>query len=1215
MENMNSMAIWDQVDLKQDAIIEASAGTGKTYTIQKLVSRLLCAPSGETHLRNGQERLNIEDVLVVTFTDKATEELRLRIRQELESSLEKLLLEGDRHRDLIHHLRSNLANFDKANIQTMHGFCHGTLQQNAFEAGTALSGKIVDDFRGLEDELRREIRKRSPMELKPLVDSLVEDKKRGNLVKMTQNLGSRVVIGSDQLMGESNKTYIERQLSLLEELKQELCSVVTEMKGLYERVLGVKDDFCKEAGAKGETLFDLILSLNQNNLEEMLCGKVSFKEVMAGKRANPINILSTNKSKSALEAEGRESLRKYLDDWWKAMGAWKKIESLEKKRYETLAFCENVSEAWSLRKDEQGHLSYNDMITQMAHALENETTGLGDLLEERYVYGIIDEFQDTDPDQWLIFNRLFRKRSRSGSMMVVGDPKQAIYRFRGADLGTYLLATREMEKEGAQKFHLNRNFRSTAQVINSYNRIFNIEGWFDGGESLGDEGSGVTAGETVEAGRDENSYALLGPDDWVKNPIRCCDLRKIEKAGTKRRAYAEWVLDRIQWLVPDPEMGLGLIKIPHMVGDQVVHTSPKYGDIAVLSETRSQSLELKELLTRNGIPWREFGQEGLLASKACRQWIALLEALGAATDTEESTRRLGLGWFLDFGDGLDGEGQLKPWAREKLGHWRDYADRGKWAQLLQSVVMDSGVEEKLLIRRDGERRVSDLRQIQSMILEHLLLGGEGLLDTARWLRRGLEGNSDDGHTNLHQLESDRSKVVFLTMHKSKGLEFPVVFLQPSPDKVSIRKPLPPIALTDGRRCLDPYGDPHKNGLAREALFERSRLLYVAITRPVGLLFIPLHQEKVWPYNQLLKASEEDGFSIEQPSVRLHKPVEMPLAESRNERFEEDVLKTDEVSTLQNRWSQLRDRLKAFGIQTSFSGMHASKQHRHQESEDGGRTKDKAQENLEGDRFKTSLRPGRQAGNLLHDIFEKEDWTMLSGEVWEEKNSLSSLMLNDQKEEGKLITRIYHSLLKEGLVKEEPLVEGSQGFRAIEEVLKIVRNTLRAPLPLGLGHESIRLMDLSLNERIPELEFRLGMDKEGKAFGKGGGWILGFIDLVFRVPLKEGGHCYFVLDWKSNGLLSYESDEINACMHDHDYIFQAELYTLALHKWLSRRLGEEYCPERHLGGAVYAFVRGQLVEPSAEPFWTSRYTEESIGNIESKLSKSFLSTKEATARWS
>lgn len=1207
-----SLPVWEQLDLKNDAILEASAGTGKTFAIQKIVCRLLCATPGEAHTRAGNSRLNIEDVLVVTFTDKATEELKVRIRQELESAIQLISKGGTVENELVLHLRRNLAHINKANIQTMHGFCHSVLQQKAFEAGFPLSGNLVDDFDGLAEELRKSIRKKKKGELLPLLDRLGNERGRSILVQCAKRLSQRLVVGEDQKEGQSVTQWIRDKFSEEEEAVSNVMDVIRDMEQRLTAVLDMRTAFCEEAGANGEKLFGKIESLGDDLLKKVLEGRVPLSSIVRNLKAHPAEGLSTQKAKKALEKEEREVLRQFLDDWWGAIQRLKGLSQYEDLKLNLLSFCNDLSQSWKLRKEETGSLSFDDMIIKLADALESCSSSLLASLQEDYVYGIIDEFQDTDPEQWFIFNQIFRKRKNPGALMVVGDPKQAIYRFRGADLGTYMKATAEMLADEAQILRLGMNYRSTPSMIVAYNSIFSRDGWFEGGDSTADVSSGVGYEEEVGAGRYDIGYELQGPEEWKASPIRFCDLRHINKVGPQRVAYARWTLERIRWLVPDE--GRGPLMIPFMDEETVKHRSPDYGDIAVLCETRSQGRELQDLLTREGIPWREYGREGVLSSPAAKQWICLLEALGAATDHDDASRRVGLGWFFGFGKGLDREGQLKIRARDQLSKWRDLAEKELWAVLLHKIVMDSGVEEYLLDREEGERNISDLRQLQEIILDHLLLGGDGLLDTARWLGRAASGEEEKVRTNLHQLESDRAKVIFLTMHKAKGLEFPIVILQPSVGPGKVQEPYPLSQLSDGRRLLKPFSKSHQAVARRDSSHERARLLYVAFTRPISLLFCPLFMDDKWPYSELYQLVESKNLALENLDTPL--PLSSNSVDDSDDEMPSDRSRQiDVASSLQVKWNGLQNRLNRFGIQTSFSGMTASKKKRFQDAEDGGREFDKAQEEEGEKKASTALPYGKHAGNLLHDIFEKGDWEFWSNWHCPEGEALLEVIGKEEGEAHRVMKNLKQSLMPFKLGEGKELNINHPLVKAMEEVQKIIRNTLEVEISLAEDLAPFSLKNLSKGDRIAELEFRMLMDRDSSEEEEGESFLLGYIDLVFRRPLPDGGHRYYVLDWKSNGLSTYDESRISECMIDHDYEFQAEIYVLALHRWLSRRLGDEYQPEKHLGGAVYAFVRGQLKEESPSAFWKKSYSLSELDGIANRLEMEFKETKRSFSRWS
>lgn len=1215
--------LWERLDLKRDAVLEASAGTGKTYTIQKLVLRMLCEDPSKVPGIHRHERLHLDEILVVTFTEKATEELKVRIREELEDHLRSLEAQGLDHA-LAEHLRANLSSIDRAPIQTIHGFCHSVLRSNAFEAGVALSAHMVDDKDGLKQEIRRQIRKSDEATLEVVMPKLKARKGMGNMANLAGKLkGKGFVLEPGQA----------EHLDLHEAVaKQPLDKWEKELQGQF--------DTFRETASRLVSKVEKVLSAE---LQSLFNAAPTAKKLYLRLQGSPVELhpyieadllpmeydLGTKPPSKSIPAKaGRAQEAVDTDpDLGEAFALWDRLYELgvstraavaRIESHRALSFLLQVSRGWEGRKASGASMSFDDLITALSDALERDSGLLLQRLQDRFTCGIIDEFQDTDARQWSIFDRIFRQREKgSAALTVVGDPKQAIYRFRGADLNAYLRAKADMVEGGAQLEPLGRNYRSTPAMIQAANAVFESKHWFEGGNAK--EGiSGVDYQDPVLPGQEAPEYRAGGAQAWCRAPLQLCDLRIFKADGkedgrvpvaSKQRAYAKWVCERVKALVP--EGAPSTLTTPSLKGDAVESRAIERGDIAVLFETRKEALALKKAFDEAKIPWREYAQEGVLSSMAARQWVAILEAISAPNESDEALRRVTLGWFFAPGLGIDGHGELLPSARVSLQRWRELAVRRQWARLLQSIVTQSGVELRLLEGADADRKLSDLRQIKEMVLKHLLLGGADLSDTARWLKRAADGEVEEGRCDVFQLESDRSKVLFLSMHRSKGLEFPVTILMPKMTPKKHSEPFDPVEVEGGKgeKLVAPWATSTKEMVKREDRFERARLLYVAMTRAVVLQFMPLPKGE-WPYSTLLGLAQDEaihGIRVEKPDHGIDLPLTAMDPEPHPTLHQAAEPQVGAVEKLELLFDSIAPELRRFRFQTSFSGMQVGSQ-KASSSYDEDREIDRAQEGRQDSLDAQGLLPGgRETGNLVHDIFENEDWALL--QVPQLMTWLASKDGVDRlpPELRGLLERVLGGLVRHDVCA--PVRDRSDEERHLtmaKEAIVLAAHTLSAPLPM---EESFRLSDLVEANRIPELEFRLSLDGEGRPTrrGKAQGWLLGFMDLVFRVPLGGGGFRYHVLDWKTNTLPDYSTSSIDACMIQKQYDLQADVYAYALDRWLEGRV-KDYDRELHFGGAIYAFVRGQAVEPNGTCFWKREYKARDLQALPERIAKGFSNAR-------
>ena len=1256
--------LWNEVNLLGHNVIEASAGTGKTYTIEHLVLRILTEPPQAslnldanhepqpnvlcTDAEGHPRRANMDDLLVVTYTEKATEELKERIRSKLEEKIEelysaKVLKEQTvsvEHDNLIQHLRDNLAQIDQANIQTIHGFCHSMLQTYAFEAGDSAGSRTVNDQEGLAEELRRQWRLLPKGESEILSQWLAKDKGESEILQMASYLSSDQVV----LEGQEGLDKVEALKQLSTKPARTFQTFDDSLKELELKVQAILKNREALEKAGGKDILAYFKKYDKVILAIDLIKKgADRKEIKLG-RSRLDTAMGTNAAKTVwAENPGLDE----ICDLWKSLcqqvddcAQMTEVEDFVPKA----SFALKIAEAWKRRKVKSGETSFDDMISRLAKALRLESSltkkPLHDRLQERFTYGIIDEFQDTDADQCFIFEQIFKQRpsEHSGSLTLVGDPKQAIYSFRGADLFTYLKATESIVSEGGQKLNLNQNFRSTPEMIEAGNVLFMTPGWFDGRFSDPEDtdhgkkkGKTMTSGvhylQKVECGKTD--HKATGASHWLSASTHLCNLSELdENTNGQRAAYSQWLLERIQGIVQggDGEQPSLFLPLEKPSTEQEPEYRPvELGDIAVLFQTRTETKPLQRLLDEAKIPWREYKQEGVYTSDACFQWVILLEALSEVDDESVPVRKALFGWFFPDRACVSEDGLPSEDIRIRLKKWRLLVERQRWAELLVSVVESSGVEERILTDIGGDREVADLRQIRDAILQHLLLGGEGLADTARWLRRVASGeklDAEQGLSTIHHLESDSSKITFISMHSSKGLEYPITILMPNFEprkKDSLAAPCPKTEKGEAtQRLFAPYDDDIAETNKALAEHERARLLYVAFTRGVFLQFAPIYSKKSnkeeepnklsWPFTALAHVARQSEntslFKLESPkdSLELSTFSVPKLAPQRDEPETcDDPCK--EVSDWQERAQQVMASLR---IQTSFSSLQGSTRHSIPDLQTNDRDHNRAQEpeaiedvGAEPVEMISHLPRDKFTGNFLHEVLELENWSQLA-----QHETLP------KREKDALYKSLDHRLKSHRLAGSD---DTQKTALRRSETLSICQNLLTCPIVDAHDDVSFSLLDISTKDRITELEFLMAMDAEGQPLGfdfdqdkerSSGGWLLGFIDLVFRRALPDGSHRYYVLDWKSNSIPQYTKSHIDACMANHHYDLQADIYSHALDHWLSQRLGQSYHREHHFGGAIYAFVRGQQQKPSPEAFWQKSYSEESLKHVGDDIAKRF-----------
>ncbi len=868
------------------------------------------------------------------------------------------------------------------------------------------------------------------------------------------------------------------------------------------------------------------------------------------------------------------------------------------------------------RKRSMKLFSYDDMLTRLRDALADPARGAAACtrLRDRYTVVLVDEFQDTDPIQWEILRRAFHGHS---TLVLIGDPKQAIYAFRGADVVSYL------EAAGSAGAHatLGTNWRSDAALLTALERVF-------AGAALGDERIRVRPVDSAHPQR-----RLTGAP--VTTPLRLrvvgCDRldvprsKKLATVGAARPVVAADVAADLAALLASPA------RLRGTGGDRPLRP----GDVAVLVRTNGQGVLVRDACADAGVPAVLTGTTSVFGTPIAQQWLTLLEAV-EAPHRSARVRAAALTCFLGYaaedlctdGPGAD---EVIDVLGGRLRRWSGLlAERGV-AALLEAVTVQTGLIERLLGTTDGERRLTDLRHIgqalhHAAVEEHL--GPAALVE---WLRRRIaDAAADTGTERSRRLESDADAVQIVTVHRSKGLEFPVVYVPFGWDRW-VPRDLDVALLHDdaGERVLDvggPTGGGWKQRCARhraEEAGEDLRLLYVALTRAccqVVTWWAPTTNTAASALHRLLIGRPAPGTTpAESYGVPGDAEVLAALRRIASPEFAvetlpavapagpEPVVPAPGTPTL--RAAQFRRRLDTAWRRTSYSALTADAHGAHggaggvgSEPDDPGIT-DEPAEAPDGSPVTPPPVPGAEAaagvpspmadlpvgtgfGTLVHSVFETADTTA--------PDLLGELTDRARDELDRRPAALDPGLLAAALVPvvETPLgpLAGGRRLRDIAAADRLAELDFEFPLA---GGDSARRdgPGLTLGAVAPLLRRHLPADDPLRRYPdllsapalaaqSLRGYLTGSIDAVLRVDDR-----FVVVDYKTNWLgptgptgpdpltaAHYLPPVLAGAMMAAHYPLQALLYAVALHRFLRWRL-PAYDPDRHLGGVLYLFLRG------------------------------------------
>ncbi|WP_133649159.1 exodeoxyribonuclease V subunit beta [Paraburkholderia flava] len=1180
--------------------IEASAGTGKTWNICALYVRLLL-----------EKNLGADQILVVTFTKAATAELHERIRSRL-AELQRALETGDDGGDpfiaglfdttlapgsgidlgkAAGIVKRALRAFDQAAIHTIHAFCQRALQEAPFAAAMPFAFEMEADDAPLRFELAADFwreRVEPVAAAHPAFAAWLVGKRAGpaaldeqlarRLKKPLAELrwGSGAVSNDDGavVQGEDDpQTRFDAACALWEAERDAIVALLAQAAERLSKTSHKPEAIAAAVDAWRDYFAQrdchappprAALKLTASALAKAT--KVKFEPP-----EHPFFTLADELAAAVVAAEAAQRAR-----WLALVQTW-------------LAYAPDELAA---RKRTRRVVSFDDLLSNLYRALAAHPW-LAETLRARYPAALIDEFQDTDPLQFAIFNRIF---APAGPLFLVGDPKQAIYSFRAADLHTYLAA----RAEASARYTLAVNQRSTAPIVDACNRFFEANPRAFVLDGL--DYQPVRAGERQ---REPFVDLATGHDDEHAPDFHIWTLPGGESALTKRdaqRAASEACAAEIVRLLRGAREGS--VK----VGDAPL--AP--GNIAVLVQTHRQGSLIKRVLAAWGVGSVELAQASVFSTLDAEQ----IERVLAAVDTPGDLRRLRAALATDW-LGLDASAlwrleQLTDapspaddpahaadamgWV-ERFSHYRTLWHERGFAAMWRTLMRELGVAQRLVAGPDGERRLTDVNHLAEL-LQARASTQPGIAPTLRWLAAQREqGGGDDAQLRL---ESDRNLVQIVTVHKSKGLEYAVVFC-PFLNDGALRDP-PASGLPDAREYHDDtgvavlhygYDDEQAEQAARyasrEQAAERARLVYVALTRAV--------------YRCYLVAGT---YLSSRSTKESRRSVLNWLVAGAGRTFDDWLAAPPEESELLGRWQALdggpialdplpvglrrvplesradsgremrartsRRILRDQWRMASFSGMitagarssDAFTQPEEERPDHDGVADLVAQpawiepqaEPLAADDILAFPR-GAAAGECLHRMFELADFS--NRDTWPEA-ILRALRERPAPATLDLAARLPRMM-----------------YRLLED---IVATELVPGMTLERLNPARRLNELAFLFPAASLDFAalraclVAWDYPDVALEPGAlrGFVKGFIDMI----VEHDGR-YWIVDWKSNHLgdtpADYGAASLDAAMAGHAYHLQALLYTVALHRYLKSRLRDAYDFDRHLGGYLYLFVRG------------------------------------------
>ena len=1120
---MNEFSIKD-FELNTNYVIEASAGTGKTYNIIEIVGKLI------------SNNIPLNKILIVTYTDKATQELRNRIKEKLIDikSSEKI---------------------SDAEIYTIHSFCKTIMEE------FPISGNFNSNMTMIDDSLIDEFADAYIRQNDKCLDIIVNDKESKNpaddLKKKLINLTKRYYLDKD----------FNENTNVVSHVSQEVEEYL-----FLKNAKNLDEVFKNPKYSSLEDEYKEILEILKNTVKTKQDPFNNIKKRIE----NFNNGFSTKASKYAPEYQTLwETLDRYNKDF-------KKIDSKKIDLEFDYSLLNDFYIKWIKYKEENKLIDFSDMIRSMHEECLNNNDFLNEL-QNKYKYVIIDEFQDTNQLQYDIFKKIFL--SHDHNMIVVGDPKQSIYSFQGTDLTVYNKAKEEICEKGGLLKSLSKNYRTSSKLVEGVNELI---GYFEDSDNSFNSFNNFEGSSSVNYSEDKkefNAYLDGLPLDkpiWIATDKDDKGIKEIDEDK-----YSDIVVSKIVELCTLDESGKTKLQVEEKTKDKESNKrNVSFKDFCILCRARSEVNTIIYKLKKYGIPYLQYKDSNLFKGRECAHFKAILEAIIISDFTGENRKIYNKALFTDF-FGLDlalihsaYSSRDDTIEMKELIKWRKIASKYDWAELIDALINDSNLRKN----NNGSSNMQSLfnyLQIAQYILNSLTKDNnlDKVLKRLNDLSNSNSIDDDEDNASIVERASDFDAVKIMTMHSSKGLEFPIVISAGGLKDLLKSYEYNAYIHHENNNAIITLGRYNPN----EEIEEFKRLFYVAYTRAKYLLIAPLYKELsslAFIHDTLNSMIENNSNYIDIISdsncQNLNTLVSKILSKNSN---------TVSNPTDSDNKEQKQNLIKSKSSQLTHKHSYSSLTHSNQALVET--IVDDTQEDLEEDNVVDEIRRTDKEGVIdLNSELSVYDSKFKEIKPTYDTNT-NPITLNESFPRGNRIGTILHEVFekidfKDYLNKDELIEEcfKHEGLTHknewIDDVKNIVDNVLNAKLEVINGSKDMdsyfSLNELSFDSRLSEIEFNFNFkDDTIKDYCNG------FIDLIFK-----RGEYYSVLDWKSDslnleeGFTSYSDYEALKQHTSKHYAIQRVLYSYTLIKYLNKVYKDKTLEDtfnKHFGGIYYVYLKG------------------------------------------
>ncbi|MDJ0810780.1 MAG: exodeoxyribonuclease V subunit beta [Desulfobacterales bacterium] len=1178
-------------------LIEAGAGTGKTYALTAIFLRLLF-----------EKKLEPDRILVVTFTTAATADLRDRLRRQLlairhfldrdgllDPTLQAIVSRAGDRDQAREAVANALREFDRIAIFTIHGFCQRVLGELAFETDSPFELELLTDpsdlIQGIADDYwRRAFYAAAP----ELVDyALARLGGPETLAALYQRFNAPdlvLVPDMPDLPPIDLKPFRKRCAALRRQwsaARDDVAAMLLD-PALNSTVYGSLKPI--PGGAPDSTRRAQKIDGWCRALDHFLHREIAPLPLF------PSLVYFTTAKMAAATRKGQKTPQHaFFDACQQLQMAAEKLQAdlehwLTGLRYHFFSFAEH--KLGELKQTRQT-LFYDDLLIRVARTLEGQGGDrLAHAVRRRYQAALVDEFQDTDSIQYAIFRRLFDMQGHL--LFMIGDPKQAIYGFRGADIFSYLQAARQTHR----KYTLVENWRSRPELIKAVNCLFASHPRPFLIPEIAYHAAVAAPRSQAATARAEGAAMIF----WQVPP------REGEGRGAKHPPTKKEFIARILSATA-AEVKARL----HPPADDP-HAAAAWSaqDIAILTRTNRQARMVKDCMQAAGIPAVIYNAGSVFDTPEADDFERVMQAVVQPGDTRRLKTALATRFFGNQGD-LLAFGEPGPaWWEEQQQRFFSYQliwrEKGFYP-FFRRMLTENQVAARLLKLIDGERRLTNLLHLGELMQQTISARRIGPNDALKWLRdqrTQISGNRDNQQLRM---ESDARAITIVTIHKSKGLEFPIVFCPFSWESDHGRDDWPLFHdPSEGlRRTLYLGSDANTDYHDRAQIERRAeavRLLYVAVTRACTRCYLvwgDLPGAETSALGYLLKGIPDAGAPRQmQTNRRTDEPAAAKADDGADSPLDPLARKAEGAIVVRPlpesnalpaipevprvALGPARGLTRQFDRDwtiASFSSLIRAAPHGAEMPEDRdqwgtiappapiGHEQGQAAEKLADD---VHLIPrGAHTGNLFHRLFEILDYRQTAMHTWRSCVSAELVQFGFESEWLLPVTRLIRNVLA------TPLPSATAPFSLDQIAPAACIKELAFAFPLKhlrpqklaavFRQHDLPLASDDVDHQLRQLHFKIS-----------GGYLRGFIDLVFHIQGR-----YWLLDWKSNHLgdsyADYDPARIRSVMAADYYFLQYHLYTLALDQFLRLRL-PGYAYEKDFGGVYYLFIRGMRPENEA-----------------------------------